>query len=145
MLKKTITAILIFLIFSGCSDSKEDLAISALEQELTEYTQSLSKQGEIKSYLQETYPKIYTEDRVKILSLGEGLYSPDVFLNFKGSGVSVSLHSNYIVNESRFVRGDLIVFTKNKEKIKEAIRNYLFGGITDDTDNLINLSEKKSS
>jgi len=117
------------LLLTGCIDnpfaeSKEEKALSTLEKEFTEYTTSLAGNKDIKSYLQTEYPDIYLDDFVEILSFGSEPYKHHVYIIMK-DGIKIKLTTPCMGLSCGADRDDVILYTTNKEKIKNAIKQYV--------------------
>jgi len=125
-----LTALIIMtLLLTGCVDnplteSKEEKAITSLEGEFTKYLITVTDKKQIKSYLQKEYPAIYKNDTVKILSFGSEPCANNVFINLK-DGIEIKLTTPCIGLSCGARRDDVILYTKNKEKIKDAIKMYI--------------------
>jgi len=127
---KAIAIIAIVLLSTGCFSNpfvttNEEKAIALLEKELTTYSLKFSEKQNSKSYLQEQYPDIYKKDNVKIISFGYEPYTNKVYVSFKDGTHTVKLvPPRTLASSKKPSKDDVITFTKNKEKIKEAIRAY---------------------
>ena len=126
---KLTTLLLMVLLLAGCIDnplteSKEEKALSSLEKELTEYATSLTGNRDIKSYLQTKYPEIYADDSVEILSFGSEPYKHHIFIVME-KGIKIMLTTPCVGLSCGVKRDDVILYTKNKEKIKDVIRQYV--------------------
>ena len=126
---KLTALILMTLLLTGCidnpfSETKEEKALSTLENELTEYTASLATNKDVKSYLQTKYPDIYLDDSVKILSFGSEPYNYNVYIILKDN-IEIRLTTPCIGLGCAVDKDDVILYTENKEKIKDAIKMYI--------------------
>ena len=124
-----ITSALITMLFSGCSsnpffDTKEEKAVALLEKELTDYTIQISKKN-ITTNLQKAYPKIYKNDSIEIISFGSRVFANRVVLELEGNDIQIKLITPCTALSCEPRRDDVVLFTKNKDKIKEAIKAYL--------------------
>lgn len=129
-MKQIMTIILMSLVFTGCIDnplqSKSERAINTLEGELTKYTKSISiGNKDMKTYLQNKYPNIYVDDSVEILSFGFEPYVNKVFIILKKDSMKIKLTTPCIGLSCDADKSDVILFTENKEKIKDAIKRHV--------------------
>ena len=105
--------------------TRAEKAIIILEDELTEYANSIKGNKTIKSYLQKEYSALYENDYVEIISYGPSYSSHEVLIQLKDEDIKIILINPCVVMSCGPTRDDVTLFTKNKEEIKDAISKYI--------------------